>query len=141
MLPGMQVFALLSSALLIASVSGTGASAKRKRAALPPGASAVISQVAALSAKGDLQSIRALMTNEFVWSFGGDDRADTAIDVWRRDQRYSRALTHVLKMPCRPADYNGVPGVECPGKGGLSFRAWFMTTPEGWKFTAFVEGD
>jgi len=31
------------------------------------------------------------------------------------------------------------PGVECPGRGGLTFRAWFVETEAGWRFPAFVE--
>jgi hypothetical protein len=109
--------------------------------ALPQGARDLISKVATPSAARDLQGIRQTMTDEFVWSFGGDDKADSAVDEWRRDERYLPALKRVLKLPCRPADYNGVPGVECPGKGGTSFRAWFVDTAAGWKFTAFVAGD
>jgi hypothetical protein len=89
----------------------------------------------------DFASLRRVMTDAFVWSFGGDDGADNAIAEWRRDERYLAALTQVLRSPCRPGDYNGAPAVECPGRGGHSFRAWFVETKAGWKLTAFVEGD
>jgi hypothetical protein len=115
--------------------------AKNIRRAVPADAMQLISTVATLSAARDLVGIRKVMTEPFVWSFGGDDSPDSALDEWRRDPRYLSALSKVLKMRCRSKDYNGVPGVECPGRGGLSFRAWFVETPAGWGFTAFVEGD
>jgi hypothetical protein len=126
--------------LMMGLLVGTGA-VDGRGAVLPQEARDLISKVATLGVARDFQGIRETMTEEFVWSFGGDDKADSAVDEWRRDKRYLPALKRVLKMPCRPADYNGVTGVECPGKGGISFRAWFVSTASGWRFTAFVEGD
>jgi len=135
---------LIATLLVAGALSGAGrvnAAPKRSRAALPSGAAEIISKVAALAESRDFASLRKLMADDFVWSFGDDDGADYAIQEWRRDERYLTALRRVLKMRCRPDDYRGTPGVECPGRGGLTFRAWFVESPAGWKFQAFVEGD
>jgi len=136
-----SVAATVAGFILVAASVGAYPKAKRPQAQIPPAASDLISKTAAWSAARDFASLRLVMTDNFVWSFGGDDGADNAIAAWRSDQRYLSVLTQVLKRPCRPADYNGTPGVECPGRGELSFRAWFVQNQPGWKFTAFVEGD
>src|SRR5262245_24184320 len=136
-----SVAVVLVGLVFVDYASTAHAKVKRQHATVPAGASDLISKTAAWSATGDLVSLRQVMTDNFVWSFGGDDGADNAIAEWKGDKRYLAALTKVLKLPCRPADYNGTPGVECPGRGGLSFRAWFVQVQQGWRFTAFVEGD
>jgi hypothetical protein len=134
------VLLLVGLALLAASRAAYSKS-KRPRGQVPVAASEVMSKTADWSTARDFVSLRQVMTDDFVWSFGGDDGADNAIREWRSDKRYLSALTKVLTLPCRPADYNGTRAVECPGGGGLSFRAWFVETKAGWRFTAFVEGD
>lgn len=133
--------AILGGLVLFAASGAAYPKAKHSRELIPAAASDLISNTAGWSTARDFGSLREVMTDNFVWSFGGDDGADNAVGEWRSDQRYLRALTNVLKLPCRPGDYNGTPAVECPGRRGLSFRAWFVETKAGWKFTAFVEGD
>jgi hypothetical protein len=77
--------------------------------------------------------------DDFIWSFGGDSDADQAIAEWKQDDKYLRALDRVLRNGCKPAQDNRQ--VECPGKGGTSFRAGFEKTPSGWRMSSFVEGD
>jgi hypothetical protein len=81
------------------------------------------------------------MIREFTWSFGAEESRDGAVAAWRSEPRYLPALVRVLGMPCHADQYNELPGIECPGEGGESFRAWFARTGDGWKFVAFVEGD
>lgn len=138
----MRIAATILSGLVLFAHSGAAyPKARRPQGQIPAAASDLISKTAGWGTARDFASLRLVMTDDFVWSFGRDDGADNAIEEWRRDQRYLPALTKVLKSPCRPGNYNGTPGVECPGRGGLSFRAWFVETKAGWKFTAFVEGD
>jgi hypothetical protein len=138
----MRVKATILVGLVLVAVSGAAhPKAKRPRAYIPAAASDLIAKTTASSTSRDFASLRQVMTDNFVWSFGGDEGPDNAIAEWQRDPRYLRALTRVLKLPCRPAEYEKMSAVECPGRGGLSFRAWFVEAQEGWKFTAFVEGD
>jgi hypothetical protein len=136
-----SVAAMVLGLVLVADSAVAYAKTKRPPPQVPAGAADLISKTAAWSAARDFASLRLVMTNDFAWSFGGDDGADGAIAAWQKDPRYLPALTGVLERPCRPADYDGKPGVECPGRGGLSFRAWFVRVQSGWKFAAFVEGD
>ena len=138
----MRIVAPILAGLVLIGEAGTAhPKAKRPQGQIPPAASELISKIAVWSTARDFTSLRQVMTDDFVWSFGGDDGADHAIAEWRNNQRYLPALTKVLKSRCRPGDYNGTPGVECPGRGGTSFRAWVVETKAGWKFAAFVEGD
>jgi hypothetical protein len=136
-----MAMALLGGLVLFAESGAAYPKVKPPGRRIPAAVSDLISKTAAWSTTRDFTSLRQVMTDNFVWSFGGDDGADNAIAEWRSEQRYLPALTKVLKSPCRQADYNGTRGVECPGAGGDSFRAWFVETKAGWKFTAFVEGD
>lgn len=136
-----SVAAILVGVVLVADSGAVRAKVRRQHTPIPAAASDLISKTAAWSAARDFVSLRQVMTDNFVWSFGGDDGADNALTEWKGDQRYLPALTKVLQLPCRAADYNGTPGVECPGRRGLSFRAWFVQSQSGWRFTAFVEGD
>jgi hypothetical protein len=132
---------ILVGLVLVAHSGVVHPKTKRPRVYIPAAASDLIVKTTAWSAARDFAAIRQVMTDNFVWSFGGDEGPDHAIAEWQRERRYLRALTRVLKLPCRPAEYDGMAAVECPGRGGLSFRAWFVEAQEGWKFTAFVEGD
>jgi hypothetical protein len=132
---------VIAVVVLVAGAGSARAKVERARERIPAAASNLISKAALWSAARDLASLRQIMADEFVWSFGGDDGADNAVREWRSDERYLRALSKVLRLPCRTGNYNGTPAVECPGRGARSFRAWFVETNAGWKFAAFVEGD
>ena len=132
---------ILIGLVLVAYAGVAYSNAKQRRVYIPAAASDLIAKTTVWSAARDFASLRQVMTADFVWSFGGDDGPDGAIAEWQRDRRYLRALPRVLKLPCRPGEYDRMSAVECPGRGGLSFRAWFVETQDGWKFRAFVEGD
>jgi hypothetical protein len=129
---------VLLSASLAASAHGARKPAPK---AVPKGASELIAKVAGFSAARDFAALRGVMTDQFTYDLGGDFTADSTVAIWRKDERYLRELGGVLKRPCRPREYDGLPAVECPGTGGLSFHAWFVETPRGWRFTAFMEGE
>jgi hypothetical protein len=138
---GRSATTILVGLVLVAHAGAAYSKARRPPAQIPSAASDLIAKTAGWSAARDFASLRQVMTDNFIWSFGGEEGPDNAITEWRSDQRYLVALNQVLKLPCRLADYNGTPAVECPGKRGLSFRAWFVEAQGRWKFTAFVEGD
>jgi hypothetical protein len=104
----------------------------------PKGAVEAIRIAADAAKKKDFPAVRQLMIDKFSWSFGGDSDADQAIEEWKKERRYLVALEQVLRRGCRAAD---AAHVECPGRGGLKFRAGFLKTAKGWKLEYFVEGD
>ena len=105
---------------------------------VPKEAREVIAQVDKAAQANHYAALRSLMADEFSWSFGGDLDADQAIAAWREDKHYLTELHAVLKLGC----YKSAPKkISCPGKGGFSFRAGFLTTPAGWRMEYFVEGD
>lgn len=129
--------ALFIFAISLASIL-TIAEAKTQRATIPTDAQVVIKKVRSAAQSKDFEKLRGLMQEDFLWSFGGDGSAEQAIAEWRKDDRYLRQLDYVLKSGCRLHDENTV---NCPGKGGMNFRAIFSKSNEGWRMRAFVEGD
>lgn len=129
--------AIFILALALASIF-TLAEAKMKPTAPPADAQVVIKEVRSAAQNKDFKKLRGLMQEDFLWSFGGDGSAEQAIAEWRKDRRYLRELANVLKSGCRLYDENTV---NCPGKGGMNFRAIFSKRGEGWRMRAFVEGD
>lgn len=104
----------------------------------------VIRQMNDAAGAADFASLRALMADDFTWSFGGDGDADQAISAWRDDpQYYLKALRGVLTKSCRREGhfYDGQSHVFCPGKTGTDFRAGFTLGKDGWKMRYFVIGD
>ncbi len=88
--------------------------------------------------RADFKKLRSLMAKEFTYDFGGDPSPDEAIEEWRRDRKYLRALARVLRMGCHATDAQTV---DCPGKGDTSFRAGFKKEEPGWRLKYFVQGD
>ena len=127
---------------LIALVAATAGSVVAEDAngthPLPPDAAAVIQEVEACAATADLKGLRARMTDEFTWSFGGDSDADQAIAEWTKDARYLQELARVLRSGCKHAPTDRI---ECPRRAGLGFRAGFTKTDGTWRMNYFVEGD
>ena len=133
--------ALFILALALASIF-TLAEAKIETTAIPTDAQVIIKKVRSAAQNREFEKLRGLMEQGFLWNFGpdgsGDDSSERAIAEWRKDGRYLRELTNVLKSSCRLHDETTV---NCPGKGGMNFRAIFSKTDEGWRMRAFVEGD
>lgn len=137
--PDMKSVARILVGLVLLSSGTAHSKLKLSRRPVPAPAAELISKTAAWSAARDFASLRRVMTDDFVWSFGAEDGPDGAIAEWRNDQDYLAALVQVLKLPCLTSSNGKV--VECPGKEGSLFRAWFVRTRAGWRFTGFVEGD
>ena len=114
------------------------AAAKGSPPPVPAKAADAIRLVATSAEKKDLAGLRALMVDNFIWSFGGDESAAQAIDQWKSDPKYLRELQRVLRKRCHVSDADHV---ECPGQGGVTFRAGFVRLETCWKMEFFVEGD
>ena len=105
---------------------------------IPKGAKQVISSVHSAAAKRDLPALRALMTDEFTWSFGGDSNPDQAIATWRSDPSAIAALRRITSKSCGRISEQFI---QCPQNAGVSYRAGFTETPFGWRMAYFVAGD
>jgi hypothetical protein len=104
---------------------------------VPAAAKDVIAQVHSAATTSNYAKLRALMIEEFSWSFGGDASADQAIAEWRKQPRYLRRLAEITKSGCVYRDKY----VECPANARTSFRAGFTRIGDRWKMAYFVEGD
>ena len=107
---------------------------------IPPPARQAIGQVHAAAARNDLAALRALMTEEFTWSFGAgaDTDPDQAIAAWRQDTDAIAALERITAEDC---DRVSEQTIECPRGAGMSWRAGFTESPDGWRLAYFVAGD
>lgn len=113
---------------------------------MPPDATALIDRVSRAAEQHDWKTLRSLMINEFLWSFGGDRDAGQAIQEWKNHPEYGRELSRVLRTGCHvdTTRYGGnanASRIKCDGIGGTHPRAGFIKLPEGWKFEYFVAGD
>lgn len=124
---------LCTAAFLLFAISAFSA-----EQAIPSQAQAVIQQVHRAAKAKNYSAIEKLMVQEFVWSFGGDGDAKQAIQAWKADSNAVRELLRVTGSQCA-ALRDG--SVECPAKAGISYRARFKETPEGWRMVSFVAGD
>jgi hypothetical protein len=106
--------------------------------AIPKDAADVIRSTLDAADKKALSSLRALMVDAFTWSFGGDEDANQAIAEWKKDPKYLREMVGVLKMGCH---LESATQIECTGRGGMTFRAGFIKSGQGWRMNYFVEGD
>jgi hypothetical protein len=117
------------------------------RATLGPiPAEAADAVAAALKAarKRNLGALRALMTEDFTWSFGGSPSADEAMAMWQADGTVIEKLIGVLEAGCRADEAKTA--VTCPPAytetpGYLGWRAGFVKRGDGWKMSFFVSGD
>ena len=132
-------FALL--AIVIGTVGLTRNAEARKKpkgAVMAADLVAMVHAVADAARKRDFKALREAMTKDFTYSFGGDNDADQALEEWSKEARSLRQMDLVLRMPCR---HTTPKEIECPGRGGLAFRAGFSKEVDGWKLSYFVEGD
>ena len=105
---------------------------------IPTGAKQAISSVHAAATNHDLSALRALMADEFTWSFGGDSSPDQAIAAWRSDPSAIAALRRITGKSCGRISEQFI---QCPQNAGVSYRAGFTETPAGWRMAYFVAGD
>ncbi|KAB7772131.1 hypothetical protein CEK69_08775 [Xanthomonas sp. LMG 12462] len=129
---------ILKAALCFALLSPIGALASPPHPKLPKSATASIAPVHRAAAHRDLQSLRRLMVQEFVWSFGGDDDADQAIQSWRTSPSELRTLVRLTAHACGYVDKNLI---QCPTHAGIEHRAGFSNTDQGWRMVYFLAGD
>jgi len=123
-------------------VAVTGATAEDRAIAksmgIPPELKSLISQVGEAAKKKDFVALRSAMTQEFIWSFGGDGDADQAIAEWKKYPRYLSDLAAVTKAKCGA---EGPDYIQCPMNAGTRFRAGFRLVGGQWKMAYFVGGD
>ena len=124
-------FSLLIAAFTTSCVAMAGSP-------IPAGARQVISSAHTAAAKHDLPALRALMTDEFTWTFGGDSNADQAIAAWRSDPSAIAALHRITGKSCGRISEQFI---QCPQNAGTSYRAGFTETLAGWRMAYFVAGD
>lgn len=106
--------------------------------AVPSQAQAVIQQVHRAAKAKDFSALEKLMIQEFLWSFGGDGDAKQAIEAWKANPRALRELHRITGARCAVRRDKSV---ECPPNAGVSYRARFIETANGWLMVSFVEGD
>jgi hypothetical protein len=127
--------------LLVCLLTTPALAAETKKGGKRPNKAAAnaIRAVAEAARKKDFVALRALMIDEFTWSFGGDSSADQAITAWQKHPEELAKMDKVLRLPCHTSE--DVDHVDCPGKGAGSHRAAFIKTAAGWKMINFVAGD
>ena len=127
--------------LMVVAVIGFAtptADAAQKTGTLPAEAEAVIRKARDAAQNKDLKTLRSLMVQEFLWSFGGDRDADQAITEWKKD---ANVLSHIVRVLDKGCKYVEPRKVECPGAGDLSYRAGFTQRQTQWQMDYFVAGD
>jgi hypothetical protein len=105
---------------------------------LPKQATISIHQLNKAAKAADFATLQSLMTQDFIWSFGGDASASQAIAEWKTNPDALKHLIHVTEQPCSYLSDNTV---ECPRNAGLGYRAGFKLTNNGWRMYYFVQGD
>lgn len=123
----------LTGACLV-GMMGTAKSGSRDPK-LPDSARTAIAVIAQAAKNRDLTTIREHMIEEFTYSFGGNNDAGEALQVWADEPRYLRALWRVLRRGChlRDADH-----VVCPGRGDLRSEAASSASIQGgcWRLSS-----
>ena len=128
----------ITATLKVAVISLWFVSTHTFAATLPKPATAVIAQIHNAAKAADYVMLESLMTQDFIWSFGGDASATQAIAEWKANPSTLDKLMKVTRQPCRPQADNTV---ECPNNAGTGYRAGFKNTSVGWRMFYFVEGD
>lgn len=105
---------------------------------LPKQASLTLHQVNKAAKAANFATLESLMTQDFIWSFGGDASASQAIAEWKANPD---ALKHLIYVTGQPCIYFSDNTVECPTNAGLGYRAGFKHTNTGWRMHYFVQGD
>ena len=123
---------LFSGACALAGSAGHAATPP-----LPAAAVDVIAQVNAAASRKDFNALAALMTTEFVWSYGGDASATGALANWESHPLVLKDLQRITSSPCVAKSSL----VECGAAAKGGYRAGFKQTPAGWRMVYFVQGD
>ena len=115
-----------------------------KFSALPPEAAKVVAEAEQASTMRDVGRLRAVMADEFTFSFGDAPSADTAVLLWKADATILTELSKTLGAGC--ALDAAKSQVVCPAAfltdGNFTgYRAGFAQIGGRWKMTFFVAGD
>jgi hypothetical protein len=105
---------------------------------IPQEAKRVISQVHIAAKQQDTKTLKKLMITKFIWSFGGDADATQALQAWQENPSAFKQLYRITGMNCIAIEQDAI---ECPKNAGMTYRAGFIKTPQGWLMEYFVEGD
>lgn len=105
---------------------------------IPQEAKRVIAQVHIAAKQQDTKTLKKLMTTKFIWSFGGDADATQALQAWQENPSAFKQLYRITGMSCIVIEQDAI---ECPKNAGMTYRAGFIKTPQGWLMEYFVEGD
>ena len=115
---------------------------KRTFGEIPAAASAAVDAVRTAVLSGDLDKVRPLMTNDFIWSFGSGGSADIAIVQWKADETYASKLVQVFDAGCASSAKTAI---VCPAEAVADDytgrRASFTLAKGKWMMSSFVEGD
>ncbi|HUS67254.1 MAG TPA: hypothetical protein VMZ28_22105 [Kofleriaceae bacterium] len=111
---------------------------------LPPDAAKVVAEAEQASGARDVGRLRAVMADDFTYSFGDAPSADTAVLVWKADATILSELNKTLGAGCAMDTSKGQ--VVCPAAfltdGNFTgYRAGFARVNGHWKMTFFVAGD
>jgi hypothetical protein len=115
-----------------------------KYSALPPAAAKVVAEAEQAAGSRDVTRLRAIMADEFTYSFGDAPSADTAVLVWKADATILAELHRTLGAGCAMDAAKGQ--VVCPAAyltdGNFTgYRVGFAQVGGQWKMTFFVAGD
>ena len=115
-----------------------------KFSSLPPAAAKVVAEAEQASGARDVARLRAIMADEFTYSFGDAPSADTAVLVWKADATVLAELNKTLGAGCALDAAKGQ--VVCPAafltdENYLGYRVGFAQVGGAWKMTFFVAGD
>lgn len=127
----------MNRAVAVAAVA-TMAICGGSEAAIPSEARTIIRQVHEAASKRNFAALRALMVDDFQWSFGGDRDAAQALDAWKGD---ATTLPSLVRVTSRACAFTAKDMIECPLGAGTRARAGFQRTPAGWRMHYFVAGD
>ena len=115
-----------------------------KFSTLPPEAAKVVAEAEQASGARDVGRLRAVMADEFTYSFGDAPSADTAVLVWKADATILSELNKTLGAGCAMDTTKAQ--VVCPAAfltdGNFTgYRVGFAQVNGHWKMTFFVAGD
>lgn len=106
--------------------------------AIPQDAKRVIDHVHIAAKQQDTKALKKLMITKFIWSFGGDADATQALQAWQENPSAFKQLYRITGMDCIAIEQDAI---ECPKNAGMTYRAGFIKTPQGWLMEYFVAGD
>jgi hypothetical protein len=111
---------------------------------LPPQAAKVVAEAEQAASARDVTRLRAIMADEFTYSFGDAASADTAVLVWKADATILVELARTLGAGCvldKARSQVVCPAAYLTDGNFIGYRAGFAMVGGRWKMTFFVAGD